>query len=171
MDALEKTFGWLVRALQVIGQIVLAFMVVTICYDAIMRYVSAAPTSWSLEINTFLIVYIAVMTAADMQRSDGHIRITFFSDMMGPGMQRLIRALIGVVGAVFCMVMAWRGGLMTMQAFEYGERVSSSLGTPLVLPYAMLPIGFGALAIQFLVDVVNAWRKPIVPKHEHHEAV
>jgi TRAP-type C4-dicarboxylate transport system permease small subunit len=171
MDALDRTFGWLVRILQVIGQIVLAFMVITICYDATMRYVSAAPTSWSLEINTFLIVYIAVMTAADMQRSDGHIRITFFSDMAGPGVKRLIRALIGLVGLVFCAVMAWRGGLMTWQAFEYGERVSSSLGTPLVLPYAMLPIGFGALAIQFLIDVINAWRKPIVSSHEHHEAV
>jgi TRAP-type C4-dicarboxylate transport system permease small subunit len=91
--------------------------------------------------------------------------------MAGPRVKRLIRALIGLVGLVFCAVMAWRGGLMTWQAFEYGERVSSSLGTPLVLPYAMLPIGFGALAIQFLIDVINAWRKPIVSSHEHHEAV
>jgi TRAP-type C4-dicarboxylate transport system permease small subunit len=171
MNALDNTFGWLVRALQVIGQVVLAFMVITICYDAIMRYVTASPTSWSLEVNTFLIVYIAVMTAADMQRSDGHIRITFFTDKISPGAQRAVRALIGIIGAVFCAVMAWRGGLMTMQAFEYGERVSSSLGTPMVLPYAMLPIGFGALAIQFLIDVVNAMSGPLKPKHEHHEAV
>lgn len=171
MGAADKAFGWFVRALQVVGQVVLAFMVITICYDAVMRYVLAAPTSWSLEVNTFLIIYIAVMTAADMQRADGHIRITFFTEKTGPGVQRMIRAVIGIVGTVFCAIMAWRGGLITLQALEYGERVSSSFGTPMVFPYAMLPIGFGALAIQFAIDVVNAWRNPEIPKHEHLENV
>jgi TRAP-type C4-dicarboxylate transport system permease small subunit len=171
MGAAEKAYGWFVRALQVVGQVVLAFMVITICFDAVMRYVFAAPTSWSLEVNTFLIIYIAVMTAADMQRMDGHIRITFFSEKTGPRVRGAIRALIGVVGAVFCAIMAWRGGLITLQALEYGERVSSSFGTPMVVPYAMLPIGFGALAIQFALDAVNAWRNPELPKHQHLENV
>lgn len=165
MDAAEKAFDWLTWALQVIGQVVLVFMTVTICYDAIMRYVFAAPTSWSLEVNTFLIIYIAVMTAADVQRTDGHIRITFFADMAGPRVQRIGRALIGLVGVAFSAIMAWRGWLMAYEAWEYGERVSSSFGTPMVFPYAMLPIGFGALAIRFLFDVIDAWRGVEPPEH------
>lgn len=171
MGAAEKAFNRLIQALQVVGQVVLAFMVVTICYDAVMRYIFAAPTSWSLEVNTFLIIYVAVMTAADVQRTDNHIRITFFSDKMGPRVQRVVRALIGVVGAVFCAIMAWRGGLITLQAFQYGERVSSSFGTPMVIPYAMLPIGFGALALRFLLDIVSAWRDPALPEHKGLESI
>ena len=114
------------------GQFVLAFMVLTICYDAIMRYLFTAPTSWSLEINTFLIIYVAIMTAADVQRTDSHIRISFFADMMGRGGQRVNRVIIGIFGAVFSGIMAWRGFLMAYQAWEYGERVSSSFGTPMV---------------------------------------
>lgn len=60
------------------------------CYDAIMRYFFAAPTSWSLEINSLLLVYLAVV------------------------------------------------------------------GTPMVYPYALLPIGFGALALQFLIETCQA---------------
>jgi TRAP-type C4-dicarboxylate transport system permease small subunit len=41
----------------------------------------------------------------------------------------------------------------------------------MVVPYAMLPIGFGALAIQFALDAVNAWRNPELPKHQHLENV
>jgi TRAP-type C4-dicarboxylate transport system permease small subunit len=166
MGAAVRAYAWIVRALQVVGQVVLAFMVITICFDAVMRYIFAAPTSWSLEVNTFLIVYIAVMTAADMQRMDGHIRITFFTDRTGPRVRRANRTVIGIVGTVFCAIMAWRGGLITLQALEYGERVSSSFGTPMVVPYAMLPIGFGALAIQFALDVVDAWRDGIKPRPE-----
>jgi len=146
-------FARFIQGLRLIGQAVLAFMVITICYDSIMRYVFKAPTSWSLEINTFLIIYIATMTAADVQREDAHIRITFFTDKLGAAAQRAIRRVIGVAGTLFCAVMAWYGGEQALQAAEFGERVSSSLGTPMVLPLAMLPIGFGALALQFLLEV------------------
>ena len=149
IEALEKITLWG-------GQFVLAFMVVTICYDAIMRYLFTAPTSWSLEVNTFLIIYVAIMTAADVQRTDSHIRISFFSDKMGAGAQRVNRAIIGLFGAGFAGIMAWRGFLMTYQAWEYGERVSSSFGTPMVYPYAMLPIGFGLLTIRFALNVLDA---------------
>jgi TRAP-type C4-dicarboxylate transport system permease small subunit len=67
--------------------------------------------------------------------------------------------------------MAWRGGLITLQALQYGERVSSSFGTPMVFPYSMLSIGFGMLAIQFTLDAMNARRIPEIPKHEDLESV
>ena len=154
----RSAFGHVTGALRIGGQLVLAFMVLTISYDAIMRYAFSAPTSWSLEVNTFLIVYLAIMTAADVQRSDDHIRITFFVDRVGPGVRRVVRVLVGLVGAGFAAIMAWRGALLAWQAFDYGERVSSGFGTPMVLPYAMLPIGFGCLALQCLLDAVAAGR-------------
>ena len=149
IETLEKLTGWG-------GQFVLAFMVVTICYDAIMRYLFTAPTSWSLEVNTFLIIYVAIMVAADVQRTDSHIRISFFADMMGETGKRVNRIIIGIFGAGFAGIIAWRGFLMTYQAWEYGERVSSSFGTPMVYPYAMLPLGFGLLAIRFLLNILDA---------------
>ena len=156
MGAAEKGFAVVAKTLQVIGQIVLFFMMATICYDALMRYIFAAPTSWSLEINTFLIIYLAVMTAADVKRTNEHIQISFFSDMLGASAQRAVTVFIGIVGIVFCVILTYRGGIMTAQAWQYGERVSSSFGTPMVLPYAMIPIGFGALALQFLLETVKA---------------
>jgi len=149
-------FNKIAQAMQVSGQLVLAFMVITICYDAIMRYVFTAPTSWSLEINTFLIIYVAAITAADVQRTDSHIRITFFADNLGALYQRLVRIAIALVGVTFCAIMTWRGSIMAYQAWEYGERVSSSFGTPMVYPYALLPIGFGMLAVQFALNVLDA---------------
>jgi TRAP-type C4-dicarboxylate transport system permease small subunit len=152
MSTAETVYIRFIQALSLVGQAVLAFMVITICYDSLMRYYFKSPTSWSLEINTFLIIYIAVMAAADVQREDAHIRITFFTDKTGAGTQRVIRTVIGLVGAVFCGIMAWYGGLQMLQAAEFSDRVSSTMGTPMVIPYAMLPIGFGALALQFLLQ-------------------
>lgn len=148
-------FSYITRVSSILGQAILAFMVLTICYDAAMRYIFAAPTSWSHEVNTFLIVYVALLTAADVQRTDDHIRITFFTDRFSGAVQSIAATVIAVIGVVFCGVMAWRGAITASQAFEYGERVSSSLGTPLFIPYALLPIGFGLLAIQFAAGVLR----------------
>ena len=73
-------------------------------------------------------------------------------------------ALLGfLLGVVFCAVMTWRGILLASDAYEYSERVSSSLGTPMVFPYGLLPVGFGALALQFLINAVQTvleWNQP-----------
>ncbi|RAH99141.1 TRAP transporter small permease [Acuticoccus sediminis] len=146
--------GWV---LQAIGLFAVGFMALTICYDAMMRYLFAAPTSWSLEVNSYLVVYLAVMTAADVHRRGEHIAITLWPESAGPATRRVLRVITAVVGIILCSILAWRGYLMSHDAFRYGERVSSAFGTPTWIPYAMLPIGFTTLALQFLI---NAFRDP-----------
>lgn len=152
-----RGWGSILSALHGISVLVLAFMMLSICYDTFMRYTFAAPTNWGLEVNSFLIVYLAVMTAAENQRTDGHLRITFFTDKVPPRLQALSAIVTGVLGIGFSGVMAWRGGLTAFEALEYGERVSSAFGTPMAIPYALLPIGFGLLAVQFVPQVVRSF--------------
>ncbi|MCQ0986966.1 TRAP transporter small permease [Jiella marina] len=157
-----RTIDGLARILEIGGVVALAFMAVTVTYDALMRYAFAAPTSWSLEINSFLVVYLALMCAADVERRGEHIGITLLPDALRPTARRIVLGLISLIGLVFCGILAWRGWLMTHDAWVYGERVSSAFGTPNWIPYAMLPIGFGALGLQFLLNLV----RPKQPKSD-----
>lgn len=134
------------------GVAAVAFMAVTVTYDALMRYIFAAPTSWSLEINSFLVVYLALMTAADVERRGDHIGITFLKDAASPAAAHAITVFISLVGVTFCLILTYRGYLMTHDAWSYGERVSSSFGTPNWIPYSMLPIGFTLLGLQFALN-------------------
>lgn len=151
-----RSWDGLLAVLRWTSMAVLVFMMASICYDAIMRYAFTAPTSWSLEINSFLLVYLAVIGAAEAQRHDAHIRITYFKDKLPWRLRGAIDLATGLLGVAFCAILVWRGGIMALQALEYGERVSSSLGTPMVYPYALLPIGFAALGLQFLIDALAA---------------
>jgi TRAP-type C4-dicarboxylate transport system permease small subunit len=147
---LARILDRLVRALGFLGQLVLLFMVVTICYDVVMRYVFLAPTTWSLEINTFLIVFLAVIPAAEVLRADAQLRIGFLADRLPLAVRRALHALMCVLGVGFCAVMVWKSGLMSLQAVQYGERMSTTLGTPMAIPYLFLPVGFGVLGLAFL---------------------
>ena len=155
MSYIERIVGWLGSALELFAQVLLALMMVTICYDVLMRYIFTAPTSWALEVNSFLIVAITLLPAAALARRGEHLNITFFQQMLGARSLRTTQVLIALLGVVFSAILAWRGLEMTMDAYAYNERMSTSLGTPMVYPYALLPIGFGLLCIQYFINGVN----------------
>jgi TRAP-type C4-dicarboxylate transport system permease small subunit len=139
--------------LRFVGQIVLGLMVVTICYDVLMRYVFRIPTTWSLEINTFMVLFVTLIPAGDVLASNLHLRITFFTDKMGSRLQAVFARLGSFAGCLLCAVMTWKGFEMAWMALKYDERMSSPLGTPMVIPYMFIPIGFGVMFLQYLLDL------------------
>lgn len=141
------------------AQLALASMVITICYDAVMRYVFASPTLWSLEVNTFLVLFITLLPAGDILKADMHLRITFVSDRFALGIRSVLDPVIAIVGIFFCAFMTWNGWIMAMQAFQYNERMSTSLGTPLFIPYLFIPLGFGVLCLQYLLKLLRPFAK------------
>lgn len=147
----------LARGLRLLGVAALMFMVASIFYDTISRYFFHAPTSWSLEVNSFLVVFLALIPAAAVLRERRHLGITFLYDAFSPGLRRAVATLVPMIGMLFCGTLAWRGAMIAADALRYGERVSSSFGTPLVIPYSLTPIGFAVLALAFLANLLEEW--------------
>ncbi len=145
----------LARGLRVLGQFTLAAMVMTICYDVVTRYVFEAPTLWSLEVNTFLVLFIALIPAGDVLKAGMHLRISFFVERLKPGVRRVLEKAGALSGICFCGLMTWKGCAMAMQAFRYHERMSTALGTPMVIPYLFIPIGFAVLGLEYVVKLFS----------------
>jgi TRAP-type C4-dicarboxylate transport system permease small subunit len=137
----------------------LAFMVASISYDVAMRYFFAAPTHWALEVNTFLLVFLCVVPGADVLKTGGQIRITFLIDRFRPRTKAFLDILRAAAGFLFCAVMTWKGTVMAFHAWQHNDRMSTSLGTPLVIPYLLLPIGFGLLGLQYLTLLTGKKKK------------
>jgi len=152
-----------------LGQLGLVFMVVSITYDVVLRYVFVAPTHWALEVNTFLLAFICVIPSGAVLRAGGQIRITFLLDRLSPAMRNRLDILRDGVGIFFCGIMVWKGTEMAYVAWLHNDRMSTSLGTPLVIPYLFLPIGFFLLALQYAAMLKTGGSKsPIPPRGEAH---
>ncbi len=133
----------------ILGQVAMVFMVVSIFYDVMMRYIFAAPTHWALEINTFLLLFLCTVPTADVLASDVHIRVTFLTERLPKRITARLPILRGIVGILFCAAMTWKGSVMAWQAWQHNDRMSTSLGTPMFIPYLFLPIGFILLGLQY----------------------
>jgi TRAP-type C4-dicarboxylate transport system permease small subunit len=168
MSGAEKKSKGIIDRLEagggLLGHLGLVFMVVSISYDVVMRYVFVAPTYWALEINTFLLAFLCVIPAGDVLRVGSQIRITFLYDRLRPAARARLDILRAVAGLFFCVVMIWKGADMAWQAWLHNDRMSTSLGTPMVIPYLLLPVGFFLLALQYAA-ILTARRpkSPITP--------
>jgi TRAP-type C4-dicarboxylate transport system permease small subunit len=132
-----------------LGILSLAFMAASISYDVILRYVFYAPTYWALEMNTFLLAFLCLIPAGDVLRFGSQIRITFLFDRLGPAVRARLDLLRSAAGIFFCALMVWKGADMAYKAWLHNDRMSTSLGTPMVIPYLFLPIGFALLGLQY----------------------
>jgi len=146
-----------------LGQLGLVFMVVSITYDVVLRYVFVAPTNWALEMNTFLLAFLCVIPAGEVLRVGGQIRITFLTDRLRPAVKDRLNILRAAAGLFFCGIMIWKGWDMAWTAWSHNDRMSTSLGTPMVIPYLFVPIGFLLLALQYLSIATSTWRKSPPP--------
>ena len=93
-------------------------------------------------------------------RSGTQIRITILYDRLKPGMRARLDRLRSAVGIFFCAIMVWKGAVMALHAWQHNDRMSTSLGTPMVIPYLFLPIGFALLGIQYLILLKGKKTKP-----------
>ncbi len=151
MNASASFIPRLSKATGILGQAAMAFMVVSLFYDVMMRYLFASPTNWALEVNTFLLLFVCTIPTADVLSSNVHIRVTFLTDRMPKRVVDRLQILRGVAGILFCAAMAWKGSVMTWQAWQHNDRMSTSLGTPMFIPYLFLPIGFILLGLQYSI--------------------
>ncbi len=156
--------GRLNQGIGIVGQVGLVFMVASITYDVILRYVFIAPTHWALEVNTFLLAFLCVIPAGDVLRVGSQIRITFLYDRLTPAVKARLDIVRAAAGVFFCTIMIWKGADMAWKAWLHNDRMSTSLGTPMVIPYLLLPLGFLLLALQYLSIVASTLKKsPTAP--------
>jgi TRAP-type C4-dicarboxylate transport system permease small subunit len=99
--------------------------------------------------NTFLLAFLCLIPAGDVLRMGSQIRITFLFDRLGPGVRARLDMLRSVAGIFFCALMVWKGADMAYKAWLHNDRMSTTLGTPMVIPYLFLPIGFALLGLQY----------------------
>jgi len=153
MNASAGFIPRLSKAAGILGQGAMAFMVVSLFYDVMMRYLFAAPTHWALEVNTFLLLFLCTIPAADVLSSNVHLRVTFLTERMPQWIVGRLPILRSVAGILLCAAMTWKGSLMTWQAWQHDDRMSTSLGTPMFIPYLFLPIGFILLGLQYAMGI------------------
>jgi TRAP-type C4-dicarboxylate transport system permease small subunit len=151
------------RALAVVENALIAVLLagtaLTILAQILFRYVLAQSLSWSTEVATDLLIYIAFVGFAIGVRDNAHVALHLFERRLGTGARRVLRigelvilggvlAAVGVGGAVY--------------AYEQRDVVPPS-GIPLWTVFLALPIGAVLSNVHVVVEIVALLRGAEAP--------
>lgn len=153
-DRRDDRIGRPLRILSVLAVVSLFALMFLITLDALGRYFFSAPIRGSLEVTDMLMcaVIFAVLPLVCLRR--GHITIDLLDHFVGPRVGRVRDVFVGLVGAVFFALVAWRMTEYGIKLKGYGDH---SLLLKIPLYPASLFIAFSA-ALSAVVLATGAVR-------------
>ena len=92
-----RTLDRISAAAGFISSIGLAAMTLIVCYEVVSRFVFNSPTTWVIEIGTYLFVAIVFLGLAAAQRANAHIQVEILVDQLDKNR----RAFIELIGSAF----------------------------------------------------------------------
>ena len=150
MSKLNRLLDVLVVCLAWIAGGFVLLMWLSINYEVVMRYFLLSPTSWVTDFTLYFILYITFLGTAWVLAKDGHVKIELLLNVMPLNAQRGFNTVTSVVGAFVCGVLFWYSLKLTVNSFQTEALFVQSVILPRWPVYAVIPLGFFLLIIQFL---------------------
>ncbi|BAE49227.1 TRAP transporter large permease subunit [Paramagnetospirillum magneticum] len=121
-------------------------------FGVVMGHLTGRGLLWQDEVTVFLISGAVFLSAASVQARRGHVAIDFL-DHAFPYAKDLRHAVVEAGILAFCLIFAWKSGMLLAEAVHEGQTSQSAWGPPLWIPYSVLTLGMALLALQVMLQV------------------
>jgi TRAP-type C4-dicarboxylate transport system permease small subunit len=126
------------------------------------------PLIWTDELSRFLMVWLAVFGWIVASRKRIHVRIRFFQERLPGRGHRIAEIAIQSAMALFGIMVAVYGVGLIGKNYDLE---ATSLPISMAWLYAPLPLGGAMTALQGMVELIEALRRPRAPPPEEASVV
>ena len=143
----------------VIGGIILTFMMLLVTGDVSGRYLLNRPIHGTTEITEFMMVALFYFTLAYTQADKGHIRIELLTSHLSPRNQLICEMITYPLAIILFVLITWQGTLATIKSWDFGETTFGLIELPLYPAKALIPVGSFLFSLRLLLDFVCILKK------------
>lgn len=133
-----------------LAMVALAMMVGAYVLEVVLRYGFNAPTRWSADLVSYLLLFITFMAMPQVTASGGHVAVTALLERLDPRQRRLASRVISVCGLVVCVVLTWIALQETLRQTSGNVRMMAAYPVPKAWISAWIVYGLGSSALHFL---------------------
>lgn len=137
----------------VLAEIALMLLLLLVFHEVISRYLLDKPTTYSVELSEYLLIFVAFIAAGWVMLQDKHVRMQSFIGLMPARVRNIFLCITSAVVLLFCGILVWQGTKSAIMAFKGGYHSSSLLNTPMWIPYSIIPLGSFLLALAVIVKI------------------
>jgi TRAP-type C4-dicarboxylate transport system permease small subunit len=112
-------------------------------------------TYWEIELATYLIVAAVLVGSPYCLKTKGHIGVDLVSHLLSPRKRKVLERVLAMLGLLVCLYLAWKGLELTLEAFHKGETSGSSWNPPRWPFFALMPLGLGLTALQYVAEMLR----------------
>ena len=140
----------------VVGGLLFVVITLIVFYEIVARYLFNSPTTWSIDVSIYLVIWATFLGAAYTLKEGGHIMVDVVLVKFSIRKVHIIRRAAYTLVLAFCLVLMWRGTLACIDAVRYGEVTLSAHRFPLWLPMTAIPVGSFLLSLQSVFKIIDS---------------
>jgi TRAP-type C4-dicarboxylate transport system permease small subunit len=132
-----------------LAMIGLAVIVGSYVLEVVLRYGFNAPTRWSADLVSYLLLFITFMAMPQVTANGGHVAVTALLERLSSSARRVALRAIAACGAVVCLLLTWIALEETLR--QVGGNVQmSAYPVPKAWISVWIVYGLGSSALYFL---------------------
>ncbi len=128
---------------------------IIVTYEVIMRKVFNSPTIWVDETARFALVWAVYLASAHILKRRELITVELFTGSLSLAKVKILDVFALTIIAIFSAVATYYGVEVVLESIEMGRKTSSMLGVPKWITESAVPVGFGLLLVQSIVEMIK----------------
>ncbi|MBX2833008.1 MAG: TRAP transporter small permease [Rhodospirillales bacterium] len=137
----------------------IVIMAINTVANVVMRLAFNSSIFFSEELNQFLIILVTFVGISEAARMGRHIRMSAFTDMLGPKASKIMMIIITTGTACLLFLLAWYS-VGYVSSLITSNRLTPALRIPYYFTVLWVPFGLTVTGIQFLFAAATNIFKP-----------
>lgn len=151
-------------ALAVVAAVLLVVAAIVITWSVLYRALGYS-TYWEIEFSVYAMVASLFLASPYTLKTQGHVGVDLLAHYLPPRGRHRLAMLVTVAGLLICVYLTYLGAELAWESYLKGERTESTWAPKKWPLFAMLPLGLGLTALQYVVEIF----RPPEPEPRSHE--
>ena len=144
------------RATAYVACLLLFGLMLVVMADVTLRYLFNAPLLWSYEvISVFLLPGLFFLSVSHALSTHTHVSVDILQNYVSDKTRYVFEAITSAVATPVFAFIAWVALQQTIEQFAAGTSHTMGLELPSWVTTALLPVGFGLLALRCLLNTIG----------------
>ena len=148
------------RVFALIACILVMVIVLIIVREVVLRYIFNAPSTWSLDVSRYLLLFTFFLALAPALESGHHVHVDLFDPLVPRAWHRWQHISGWILVVFFGAVLFWYVLDVTIDVFETDELSFSVIAIKLKHLYWIGPVGTLQFLLTGCVRLVQIWTEP-----------
>lgn len=144
-EKLAEAAGWIV-----------VLMMLTISYDVAMRYLFNAPTTWSFEINRYMLILVVFIGGGWTLPAGGHVSVDIATENLPKRKKVILDIVTSFMAGTYVLIFLIESIVFTYDAWEHNVRSTEYLAWPLWPIRMFLVIGAALLLLEYILRIIKS---------------